>query len=55
MASSETIYVDTPKISCDGGTRALGHPKIYLDMEGKEALDCPYCGRHFILTHQGTH
>jgi uncharacterized Zn-finger protein len=26
----------------------LGHPRVYLTMKDG-AVDCPYCGRHFIL------
>ena len=32
---------------CDGGTYQLGHPKIYLRFEGKDFVDCYYCGQRF--------
>jgi len=25
------------------------HPRVYLPLEEKKALDCPYCGTHYIL------
>ena len=32
-----------------GGDGALGHPLVYLNMEKRGAVDCPYCGRKFVL------
>ncbi len=49
----ETVEVDTPKVACDGGKGPLGHPRVFLNMEGKGQIDCPYCGRRFVLK-QGT-
>ena len=49
MEPAETIYTDREVLSCDGGDGPLGHPRIYLNMEGKGQIDCPYCGRRFIL------
>lgn len=43
------IYVEYPVISCDGGDESDGHPHIYLDLEKKGEIVCPYCSRHFIL------
>ena len=36
--------------ACDGGGGALGHPRVYLEMGGKDEVDCPYCGRKFKLS-----
>lgn len=44
----ETITVDTQTLACDGGDGSLGHPRVYLTMKNGE-VDCPYCGRHYIL------
>ena len=49
MEPPETIYSDSETLSCDGGGGALGHPRVFLNMEGKGQIDCPYCGRRFIL------
>lgn len=43
----ETITVEQQRIACDGGP--LGHPKVYLNLGPKGEVDCPYCGRHFVL------
>ena len=45
----ETITVDSPVVACDGGGGALGHPRVYLNMGDKTEIDCPYCGRAYVL------
>jgi len=45
----EIIEVSTRQVSCDGGGGALGHPLVYLNMGERTEIDCPYCGRRFIL------
>ncbi len=48
MQPPETVIVETQIVACDGGG-ALGHPRVFLNMEGKGRVDCPYCGREFVL------
>jgi len=43
----ETLEVDSVRVACDGGT--LGHPRVYLDLTAEGHIDCPYCGRRFVL------
>ncbi len=50
MEAPETIYVDEEIVACDGGGGALGHPRVFLNMEGHGHVVCPYCGRDFILS-----
>ncbi len=45
----ETIYVDERIVGCDGGGGALGHPSVYLNLEASGTVDCPYCGRRYII------
>ena len=45
----ETIEVEDKVVACDGGNGPLGHPRVYLNMGDKSAIDCPYCGRHYVL------
>ncbi len=55
----ETIRVDTNRVSCDGASdirggnayrpAALGHPRIYLEIDETGFVDCGYCDRRFIL------
>ncbi|KAG4305112.1 hypothetical protein PORY_001282 [Pneumocystis oryctolagi] len=30
-------------VSCDGGGGALGHPKIYINLDKNEENSCGYC------------
>lgn len=50
----ETVVVQHTRIACDGasdipGGAALGHPRIWLQMDESGAVDCPYCDRRYIL------
>jgi uncharacterized Zn-finger protein len=48
----EVSYVTIPRVACDGATQthpALGHPRIYLQIDEKGYVDCGYCDRRFIL------
>jgi uncharacterized Zn-finger protein len=44
----EVVEVEETVVACDGGG-ALGHPRVWLNMEGKGSVDCPYCDRRFVL------
>lgn len=50
----ETSRVATHRVACDGATdipggTALGHPRVYLEIDDKGFADCGYCDRRFIL------
>ncbi|UAK24081.1 zinc-finger domain-containing protein [Sphingomonas nostoxanthinifaciens] len=50
----ETSRVATTRVACDGATdipggTALGHPRVYLEIDEKGYVDCGYCDRRFIL------
>ena len=49
MEPPETVEVDSEIVVCDGGGGALGHPRVFLNMEGKGQIDCPYCDKRFVL------
>ena len=50
MEPVETIKVNERKIFCEGDSRSsLGHPRVYLDLSDRGDVDCPYCGRRYIL------
>lgn len=49
MEPAEIVQVDSEVVACDGGNPALGHPRVWLNMEGHGSIDCPYCGRRFVL------
>lgn len=45
----KTISVKKPVVACDGGDGAAGHPRVFLDMENRGEIVCPYCSCHFVL------
>jgi NADH dehydrogenase (ubiquinone) Fe-S protein 6 len=50
----ETVLTDSPRNLCDGATgiaggAALGHPRVWLEIDEKGFVDCGYCDRHFVL------
>ena len=49
MEPAQTKHVETEVLSCDGGGGPPGHPRVFLNMEGKGRVDCPYCGCRYIL------
>jgi len=49
----ETVLIDTPKIACDGDA-ASSHPRVFLTVSQQGFIDCPYCGKHFVLK-EGAH
>ena len=49
MDAPETVTIDTPTVACEGSGGALGHPRVYLSLEGKGEVECPYCDRRYVL------
>ena len=49
MEPLETLEVTSKTVACDGDNGPLGHPRVYLNMGEKDAIDCPYCGRRYKL------
>jgi uncharacterized Zn-finger protein len=45
----ETVEVSTSRVACDGGSGALGHPRVYLEMGDETFVECPYCDKRFVL------
>ena len=52
---TEIIHVDDRTVACDGGNNAaLGHPRVFLHIEGQEVV-CPYCSRLYVLNEGAGH
>ena len=59
IAPPETILVDQARVCGDGASdirgganfrpAALGHPKVYLQIDEHGYVDCGYCDRRFVL------
>ena len=45
----ETLYVERSRVACDGDGGPLGHPRVYLQMDARGFVDCPYCDRRYVL------
>lgn len=50
----ETTRVTTARVACDGasdlpGGAALGHPRVWLQIDEHGHVDCGYCDRRFVL------
>jgi uncharacterized Zn-finger protein len=55
----ETVVVKTRRVSCDGASdirdgtgyrpAALGHPRIFLEIDESGMAECGYCDRRFVL------
>jgi len=55
----EVIRVDKRRVSCDGASAirggagyrpaALGHPRVFLEIDEHGYVDCGYCDRRFVL------
>lgn len=46
----ETEVTATPHVACDGGEGALGHPRVWIQID--ETLgwaECRYCDKRFVL------
>ncbi len=54
IASPDTVEVIETRVACDGGEGALGHPQVYLNLGDGGRIDCPYCGRRFVLAEGAT-
>ena len=50
----ETVVTDSTRVKCDGAEdiragAALGHPRVWLEIDERGFVDCPYCDRRFVL------
>lgn len=49
----ETIRVNSRRVSCDGAgdiAPALGHPRVFIEIDEKGYAECGYCDRRFVLS-----
>ncbi|EDV25500.1 uncharacterized protein TRIADDRAFT_17646, partial [Trichoplax adhaerens] len=42
------IKVKGRHVWCDGGNSALGHPKVYINLDSPGPQICAYCGLRYI-------
>lgn len=65
IQAPETVFVESSRVSCDGASdiraqsgynpSALGHPRVWLEIDEKGYVDCGYCDRRFVLKGSPAH
>ena len=45
--AAQTIFTNDGRVACNGGGGPLGHPQVWLALDGDRQVICPYCSRHF--------
>lgn len=53
LVAEETVTdIEARVVSCDGGGGALGHPKVYINLDKDTKVGtCGYCGLQFKQKH----
>ena len=54
IAPLEVVRTTSRRVACDGasdipGGAALGHPRVFLEIDETGTVDCGYCDRRFVL------
>jgi NADH dehydrogenase (ubiquinone) Fe-S protein 6 len=53
IAPPEVTRVTHRRVACDGAQAgipaALGHPRVFLEIDEHGYVDCGYCDRRFVL------
>ena len=52
ISPPETFLVGHHRVNCDGAgdiAPALGHPRVWLEIDEHGYVDCGYCDRRFVL------
>ncbi|WVQ77087.1 hypothetical protein IAR50_006770 [Cryptococcus sp. DSM 104548] len=55
VAEDPVRLVNGRKAVCDGGGGALGHPKIYINLDKPGPKVCGYCGIRYEQAHEAHH
>jgi uncharacterized Zn-finger protein len=50
----ESTRVKSRRVACDGATdipggAALGHPRVWLEIDERGFVECGYCDKRFVL------
>jgi len=51
IAKVPVIKVNARVISCDGGGGALGHPRVFINLDQAGPHSCIYCGLRYEMEH----
>ncbi|EGG20471.1 putative NADH dehydrogenase [Cavenderia fasciculata] len=55
IKSVKPIEIDGHRIGCDGGNGPLGHPMVYINLDGEKPQSCGYCGLRFVANKHHHH
>ncbi|MEO0031530.1 MAG: hypothetical protein RIS94_1288 [Pseudomonadota bacterium] len=60
IKAPETVLVETTRVMCDGsndirGGAALGHPRVWLEIDERGYAECGYCDKRFVLKDAHAH
>ncbi len=50
IAKVPDIEVNTHVVACDGGGGALGHPRVFINLDGPEPRECIYCQQKYVFS-----
>ncbi|XP_003744447.1 NADH dehydrogenase [ubiquinone] iron-sulfur protein 6, mitochondrial [Galendromus occidentalis] len=51
IAEVPPIEVESRKTFCNGGDGALGHPKVFINLDKPGTQSCLYCGLRYVQKH----
>jgi len=51
VAEIPPIVVNKRIVACDGGGGALGHPKVYINLDDEKPVACIYCQTRYVFKH----
>lgn len=49
LSERAVIMTDDHHVACDGGSDALGHPRVWYEMGDDGYVVCKYCDRAYVL------
>ena len=60
IKTPETVRVTSNRVSCDGasdipGGAALGHPRVWLEIDEKGFVECGYCDKKYVIDRDHAH
>jgi NADH dehydrogenase (ubiquinone) Fe-S protein 6 len=55
IQAQDSVLTNKRRVACDGasdipGGAALGHPRVWLEIDERGYVECGYCDRRFILS-----
>ena len=48
LSEESAVIIDDTHVYCSGESGALGHPKVYINLDKPQTQSCGYCGKVFV-------